>query len=211
MSDETSEEMQLDVDLDARWLPVPLYTEHSPEEWGTEAVGLALSVREGLELSSPVRQVCEATYAGLLEVLRRRASQDADDVHLAAAYVFTPGEDVLPWTTVEFSATRLPEGLGVDRFVEDLVAPEDLRFGPPSVTDLQTRAGEAARVKQLLVVDAPDGGQEVHTSVVYVWQVEGSETTAVVMSSYFASAVDGELCEEALDELAASVRMEGVA
>jgi hypothetical protein len=57
-------------------------------------------------------------------------------------------------------------------------------------------------------VDARDGGQDVQTSVVYVWPVPGAGSTALVMGAYFASAVDAELCEQALDELAASLRME---
>ncbi len=69
---------------------------------------------------------------------------------------------------------------------------------------METAAGEAARLKQVAVVEADDGSSSAATMLAYVWPgpVEG---TAVLLHAYFGSPVDAELYEGDLDELARSL------
>lgn len=199
--------LDLQVELDGQWVEVPVRDSQEAGEWAAEAVDRGLRLR-GATAGAAVHRLYVQTYAALLEMLRSRQGEEGSDLLLLGAYAFAPGDDLLPWTTVEVSLAALPEGWAVDRLLDSLVAPEDQRFGDPGISDVGTRAGEATKVKQLLVVDAADGEQEVHTSLLYVWALPEHPHAVVVMSAYFASAVDGELCEQAVDDLAASLLME---
>lgn len=93
----------------------------------------------------------------------------------------------------------------LERFVDDLVAPDEARFGPPDVTELVTTAGDAVRLRQLLLAD-DEGEQVVHTSLGCVWP--GLQTgTVLVMSAYFASPLEAEFVTDAVDDLARSLTM----
>ena len=195
------------VRLDGRWVELPVENQEDSGEWAAAAVAEGLAARSQ-DASTAVVALYTQAWAAVLDNLRERA--DGGDSRLVTAYGLVPGDEMLPVTVVELHATALDDARGVDGFVEDLVAPEEMRFGPPDVSEVSSPAGDAARLRQLLVVTDRDGGQTVATSLTYVW-AGPDEGTAVLMTAYFASPMDAELNTALVDEVASSLTYTPVA
>jgi hypothetical protein len=189
------------VRLDGRWVQLPVEDHQDSGEWAAAAVTEGLAARSQDPTPAVVALYTQA-WAAVLDNLRDRA--DDGDSLLVTAYGLVPGDEMLPVTIVELHTTALDDTRGVDGFVEDLVAPEEMRFGPPDVSEVTSPAGDAARLRQLLVVSDQNGGQTVATSLTYVW-VGPEEGTAVLMAAYFASPMDAELNTALVDEVASSL------
>lgn len=192
------------VQLDDRWIELPVRVPGDPGDWAQRAVDDALAVRGRTEPPA-VRHLYVQTYAAVVEQLRGRA--DVPGSQLGAAWALVADADLLPVTVVEAALHLLDEGQHLDAFVEQLVVAPQARFAAPDVTELQTTAGPATRVQQLRVVDGSDPAAEqtVQTSVVHVWP--GPESgTALTLTAWFDSPVEAELSRAVLDELAASVQ-----
>lgn len=185
------------VQLDGRWIELPVRGEETPDTWAPRAVAAGLAAR-GVVETAAVERLYVQTWAELLRNLRRRSSDDGSA--MVAAYGFVPSADLLPVTTTEVHVATL-EGHTIERFVDDLVLPDADRFGPPDVLEVATAAGEATRLKQLVIAAGEDGAPVVHTNLLHVWS--GPQPDSVLlMTSFFASPVDAELCLEAVDQLA---------
>jgi hypothetical protein len=198
--------VDLVVRLDAGWIELPVTSDQDSGDWAKEAVAQGLKVR-GVEVSGATRSLYTQAWAAVLDNLRTRA--DAGDSMIVSAYGLVPGTDLLPVTIVEAHVAVLTDGRGVDGLVEDLVAPEESRFGPPDVSTSDSPAGQAVRLKQLLVVEGSSGtdgqnGQVVHTSLAHIWPGP-EEGTAILMTAYFDSPMDAELCLHEVDALAGSL------
>lgn len=201
-------EVAVSVQLDSRWVELPVRGGGEPGEWAARAVDELLRARDRA-LPRQERVVHEQTWAALLESLRARV--DGGDVQLGAAYALLSDEDLLPVVVAEMAAVALTTS--IDGLVDSLVLPAERRFGEPAVETVATAAGDAVRLEQMVVVHRFDeaGADEdpaVETSRFWVWPgpVEG---TALVLSAWFSSPVDAELSGPLLDELAASVRVGG--
>ena len=187
------------VQLDHRWLEVPFSEDVDPGDWAAAVVSEGLRGR-GLVEPEPVVQLYVQSYALLVERLRARAEEE--DGQLAAAYALLSQDDLLPVSVTElwvFSAA-----MPLDAVVDGVVVDRGERFGEPVVTEIQAPAGNGMRVQQYRVSPGEDGQQLVETSVVHVWAGPVPDTT-VFLSTWFASFVDGELYEPALEAVASSL------
>lgn len=194
----------LSVQLDSRWIELPVRLAVDAGQWAAAAVDEALGARELTERSA-VRHLYVQTYAALLDQLRGRA--DAPGSQLGAAWALVADADLLPVVVVEATLHLLEEGVSLYGFVERLVAAPADRFAPPDVTELETAAGTAVRVQQLRVVEEGAAEATVQSSVVHIWP--GPEPDTVLMlTAWFDSPVEAELSREPLDALAASLRQE---
>lgn len=193
------------VQLDDRWIELPVRVPGDPGDWAQRAVDDALALRGRAEPPGVVHLYVQ-TYAALVEQLRGR--EDLPGSELGAAWALVADADLLPVTVVEAALHLLEDGQSLDAFVEQVVVAPQARFAAPDVTELHTSAGTALRVQQLRIVDdGPDPGAEqtVQTSVVLVWP--GPEpATALTLTAWFDSPVEAELSRSVLDELAASVQ-----
>ncbi|HEU0102132.1 MAG TPA: hypothetical protein VFR07_07390 [Mycobacteriales bacterium] len=191
------------VQLDHRWLEVPFSEEVDPGDWAATVVSEGLRGR-GLVEPEPVVQLYVQSYALLVERLRARAEEE--DGQLAAAYALLSQDDLLPVSVTElwvFSAA-----MPLDAVVDGVVVDRGERFGEPVVTEIQAPAGNGMRVQQYMVSPGPAGvgpdQQVVETLVVHVWSGPVPDTT-VFLSTWFASFVDSELYEPALEAVASSL------
>lgn len=193
----------LEVQLDPRWIELPVQQPVEAGEWAAGAVAEALAVRRVVEEPRVERHIVH-TYAALLDQLRARASQDG--IELVGAYALVSPEDLLPLTVAELAVHRLEPGHSVDRFVDALVVAPSQRFSEPDVHEVATAFGTAVRVQQLRVVDEGEGrAPSVQTSVVYVWPGP-AEHLVTTMSAWYGSPVDAETSRPVLEELAVSLR-----
>lgn len=191
---------EVSVGLDARWIVLPVRGEQESTAWAQDAVDQALAVRE-VAVSGAARQLYVHTYVRLLESMRVRRFEP--DREMAGAFALVSTEDLLPASVAEIWAVPMSEGSHED-LLEALVVPAGDRFGDPIVTEVETGAGTALRLKQLLVLHGADGGSWVETSVLHLWPGP-TPASALLLSTYFGSAVDAEVYAEVYDELARSV------
>jgi hypothetical protein len=190
---------QLRVALDQRWIEFPVQAGVDVDTWAAQTTDAVLTAR-GIDPRPELRDLCRIGWARGLEDLRSRA--DADDSAIVGAFAFVPLDEVLPVVVVEAFAALLGEN-SLDQFVESLIAPEHQRFGPPDVTDISTNAGDAVRLRQLLI-DETGPEPTVQTSLGFVWP--GPQTgTVIVLSALFGSPVEAELCNQPVDDLARSL------
>lgn len=206
-------DIEFRLEAGAQWIEIPLSWSGDAADWAAEAVDRALALRELAEPEAVRRLYIE----GLAAFAEQTVARDrGDDVHLVGVYVLAPEQDVIPVTSAELACMPMDPEKGLDAFVEGLVLPSRERFGEPVVTTISTRNGDATRIKQLGIIDAPgdaDGDeteQRVVTLVLVVWPgpVDG---LATVLHAYFGSPVDAELCEDQFDELARSLTVTQVA
>lgn len=191
------------VRLDERWIDLPVREDGDPGDWATGVVAEALRFR-ALREPPAVVELYVQSYALLVERLRARRDGDGASAaeYLAAAYALVSQDDLLPVVAAELWAAGTP--LDVERIVDGLVVARGQRFGEPVVTELESPAGRAVRLKQYIVVPDATGQDVVETSVAYIWPgpLEG---TSVLLTAWFGSVIDGELYEPVLDELAGSL------
>lgn len=178
------------------------------QRWATELVDQALAVRQ---VSPPagVRAVYADMYASLLGQVRDDA--DAPDLVLVAAWFYVPDQELLYAAGVKLMALVLAEEATLDDAVAALVVPADQRYGEALVTELATRTGPCLRVQQLVLDAAAAGGDSgVSSTLGHLWPLAEPGTFLVLMTT-FASAVEGGLHEEAVDDFAAGVELEPAA
>lgn len=192
------------VQLDPRWIELPVRSGADSGDWAAGAVDRALAARERTERPG-VRQLYVQTYAALVDQLRERA--DRPGSQLGAAWALVADADLLPVTVVEAALHLIDGERGLDGFVDQLVVAPGERFAAPDVTELETPAGPAVRVQQLRLVGPrePEDEQAVQTSLVYVWQGPEADT-ALTLTAWFDSPVEAELSRGVLDELAGSLQ-----
>lgn len=190
---------EIRVALDERWVEFPVRDRVGALSWAAQTTDDVLAAR-GISGPPELLNLCRTAWTRGLEDLRRRA--DTGDSVIFTAFGFVPLDEVLPVVVVEtFAASHGDDTL--DRFVEDLVLPEYQRFGPPDVSELSTAAGDAVRLRQL-VIDDSGAEPTVQTSLAYVWPGP-QEGTVLLLSALFASPVEAELCTEPVDSLARSL------
>lgn len=199
-------ELNVSIRLDPRWIEIPVRDDSDLRSWSRRAVDDALRLRRRKE-SREARRILTEGFAEMAESARRLAfSPDAETM---AAYILVPREDCAPVSVVKLHAIRPEPGTTLERAAEDVIMPEDARFGDPVVTELETANGPAIKVKQfpIVVVSEPDDGPEqVYTLFAYLW-LGPSPDVVVAVQAWFGSPVEAELAEEALDQLASSVRV----
>ncbi len=188
------------VEADGRWLALPTAWEGDAADWAGDLVDQALVAR-GVEEPAVVRQLYVQSLAGLGEQL---ASRDREGGRLVAAYALVPGEDIVPVTAAELEVLPLEPGMTHEHLADGLTLPQEQRYTDPQLDEFETEAGVALRVKQVAVVEEPDGRSSAATLVAFVWPgpVDG---TAVLLHAYFGSPVHAELHEDELDDLARSL------
>lgn len=195
-------QVRLTVEVDPRWVELPVQDDTDALAWAGGAVQEALRLR-GLREPAPVVEVYTGTWAALAEQVRGRAVQDGAVV--VGAYGLLGEVDLLPVTVAELAVVRWEEGL--DRFVDGLVVPADQRFAPPDVQEVATASGPAVRLQQLRVVEeGPERDASVQTSVVHVWPGP-EEHLVTVLTAWYDSPVDAEVTSGVLGGLAASLRV----
>lgn len=191
------------VRLDERWVDVPVREDGDPGDWAAQAVAEGLRRRK-LQEPPAIVALYVQSYALMVERLRARRDGDSASAaeYLAAAYALVSQDDLLPVAAAELWAAGTP--LDVERIVDGLVVARGQRFGDPVVTELESPAGTAIRLKQYVIVPDSSGQDVVETSVAYVW-AGPLDGTSVLLTAWFNSVIDGELYEPVLDELAASL------
>ena len=126
-----------------------------------------------------------------------------------AAYILAPGADCVPVSVVKLHVIRAEPDATLERIADDVIMPADARFGEPIVTDMETANGPAIKVKQfpIVVVSEPaEAEQQVYTLFAYLW-IGPTPDIFVGVQAWFASPVEAELAEEALDQLASSMNV----
>lgn len=197
--------------LDKRWLEFPVYGQ-VPASWATDLVNGALRDR-GVKESRRRREVLYDMYAQLLQVLRDEAREvehhlEADDqpgLRLLSAYVYCPTDSLVYAADARLYAIELPPGQEtLDAAIGHFVLPEQARFGPAAVSELDTASGTCARVAQL-ALDAQTGGDSGVASVVsYLWPTARAGVF-LLLTARFGTPVEGAAHEATLDELARSL------
>ena len=197
-------DLDVSIRLDPRWIDIPVRDDSDLWTWASAAVEDGLRIRG---LSEPPH-IKRAFIQGFIE-LAQKARQYAVGMggETMAAYILAPRQDMLPVTTVKLeSALRVPDTT-LERAAEEVVLPEAARFGDPILQEMETANGPAVKLKQFAIVDddSQDGSeQQVHTVLVYLW-LGPTPDLLVFVRAWFASPVEAELAEEALDELASSI------
>jgi hypothetical protein len=198
-------ELNVEVRLDPRWIEIPVRDESDLHAWARRAVQDGLRIRRRKE-PREIRRILVAGFVEMAEGARRRAfSEDAETM---AAYILAPGEDCVPVSVVKLHVLRPEPGTTLERAADDVIMPAEARFGDPIVTDMETAGGQAIKVKQfpIIGVSESDDGQQVYTLFAYLW-VGPTPDMFVGLQAWFASPVEAELAEEALDQLATSVNV----
>lgn len=191
------------VELDDRWIALPVRADDDAGDWASDAVAQALQ-RRGWREPAAVTELYVQSYALLLERLRQRRDGDGD--FLAAAYALVSQDDLLPVTAAELWGAGTE--LNIEQLADGLVLDRGERFGDPVIDELTSPAGDAIRLKQYVIVGvAGCVEQSVQISVVYLWPGPVSGTT-VLLTAWFPSVADGELYESDLEALASSLAFE---
>lgn len=195
-----AEALDVGVLLDDRWIALPVEPGEDVAHWAEAAVAHALELRGAVEPEGR-RRVWEQLYAAEVDLVI--ADADADEARqVVAAYLLVPAADIVPVTTVSLQAMWVGAA-GVEGAVTGAVVPEDERYGPPEVDEIDTSAGTCVRVRQVLV----DGDQgTLRNAVVYVWDLPEPELV-LVGAAVFGSPADAAVYGEVVDELAASVSL----
>lgn len=191
----------LEVEVDPRWLELPVRSAVETDAWALGAIQEALALRGATE-NAAVRHLYVQTYAAVVEDLRERAVQHG----LVGAYALIGDEDLLPVTVAELAVHSREEALSIDAAVNSLVVAPSQRFSEPEVVEVRTDFGPAVRLQQLRIVDEGAGQDPtVQTSVVHVW-LGPTDHHMTTLSSWFGSPVDAETSREVLQALAVSLR-----
>ena len=199
-------DLNVSIRLDPRWVEIPVRDDSDLQAWSRRTVDDGLRVRNRKE-SREVRSVLAAGFREMAESARRLAfSEDAETM---AAYILAPGADCLPVSVVKLHVIRAEPDATLERIADDVIMPADARFGDPVVTDMETANGPAIKVKQfpIVVMSEPDDAeQQVYTLFAYLW-IGPTPDIFVGVQAWFASPVEAELAEEALDQLASSINV----
>ena len=199
-------DLNVSIRLDPRWVEIPVRDETDLRSWARRAVDDGLRVRNRKE-SREVRRVLAEGFHEMAESARRLAfSEDAETM---AAYILAPGEDCVPVSVVKLHVIRAEPDATLERIADDVIMPAEARFGEPIVAEMETDGGHAIKVKQfpIVVVSEPDdAGQQVYTLFAYLW-LGPTPDMFVGLQAWFASPVEAELAEEALDQLASSINV----
>ena len=99
-------------------------------------------------------------------------------------------------------------GRDLERIADDVIMPADARFGDPIVTDMETANGPAIKVKQFPSWWCRNLQRRSSRSTLFahLW-IGPTPDIFVGVQAWFASPVEAELAEEALDQLASSINV----
>ena len=199
-------DLNVSIRLDPRWIEIPVRDESDLQSWARRAVDDGLRIRRRNE-PREIRRVLVAGFVEMAEGARRLAySEDAETM---AAYILAPGEDCVPVSVVKLHVLHPDPGTTLERAADDVILPAEARFGDPIVAEMETAGGQAIKVKQFPIVgvsEPDDMQQQVYTLFAYLW-VGPTPDMFVGVQAWFASPVEAELAEEALDQLATSLNV----
>jgi hypothetical protein len=142
------------LDIDGRWLELPIHEDVDVDVWARDLVDDALRARE-VEAVKGKRRAYADMFTELLAV--ERAAADEPDFQLISVYCYVPDAELFYTAMARLAALVLPEGSSLDDAVGAVVAPADRRYGSELVGGLDTASGPCIRVQQL-VLDPETGG-----------------------------------------------------
>ncbi len=189
-------------ELDGRWLVLPIHENVDIDVWARGLVTEALRARE-VQVVKGARKVYADMYAELLTGLR--ATAEEPDLKLMMAYCYVPDSNLLYAAMAKMVIIVLPEQSTLDDAVASLVAPADASYGDARIEELTTASGPCIRVQQLLLDPETGGDSGVTSSLAYLWPTQ-QDGVFLVLACTFASPVEGGLHEQAMDELASTLR-----
>jgi len=198
--------LDIEVRGDGKWAPVPVWEDDDPQPWAERMVD-DYAQRRRVRCSPQERMVLVQTWSALAEDVRSR--REDEDRWMANALAFVPmgsrsAGDLVPMTVAHI--TGVSDLRSRDGVVDALILPPEQRIGEPLVESFDTAAGEALRVRQLLVDPQPDDREHVGLSLVYAWPSPVPEVT-VVLDTWFGMPDEGALVLPSFDALASTLTM----
>lgn len=189
----------LEFEPEPMWLRVP--DEGDLEVWARETAARVWAERAERGEADPddADWLPREVLASQLLLLGNQVRRSKPEM----AFVFLPLEETSPALVVEVLVGDLPEGVGEEEMVGELLWPAEELVEDPEVTTVQTGAGPAIKLRQRFT-SGPEG--RAGDSTAYLWPVPDEQALIVAHTVNFDLTIAGR-AQAALDELARSCRL----